>query len=137
MKFIKSFKIATASLLLFAATLTPIAMPQLVSASSAARDALCGGIGAISGAEDGEGCDDVDGEATVDSTIATVINIISLIAAVIAVIMIIIGGIRYITSNGDSGSTSGAKNTVIYAVVGLVIIALAQLIVQFVVQRLN
>ena len=50
--------------------------------------------------------------------------------------MIIIGGLRYITSNGDSGNVTNAKNTILYAIVGLVIVALAQLIVRFVVQRL-
>jgi len=48
------------------------------------------------------------------------------------VIMIIVGGFRYITSGGESGNVSGAKNTLIYAIVGLVIVALAQIIVHYV-----
>ena len=73
----------------------------------------------------------------VDNIIQTAINIISIVVAVIAVIMIIIGGFKYITSNGDSGAVSGAKNTILYAVVGLVVVALAQVIVRFVVGKLT
>lgn len=65
----------------------------------------------------------------------TVINIFSLVVGVIAVIMIIVGGLRYITSGGDSGKVSAAKTTIIYALVGLVIVALAQLIVHFVLSQ--
>lgn len=62
----------------------------------------------------------------------TAVNLLSLIVGVIAVIMIIYGGLRYITSGGDSGSVGNAKNTLIYAIIGLIIVALAQLIVHFV-----
>jgi len=112
-------------------SLTFVGTTQLVGAQTA-KDAVCEGLGAVSGTS---GCEQAAGEETVDNTIATVINILSIIGAVIAIIMIMIGGFRFITSSGDSGSTASARNTVIYAVVGLVIIALAQLIVLFVVER--
>jgi hypothetical protein len=51
--------------------------------------------------------------------------------------MIIYGGFRYITSGGDSGRVGSAKNTLIYAIVGLIIVALAQLIVNFVITQAN
>jgi Type IV secretion system pilin len=51
---------------------------------------------------------------------------------VAAVIAIIISGLRYVTSAGDSNSINGAKNTILYAVIGLVIVAMAQIIVKFV-----
>ncbi|MBC7707772.1 hypothetical protein H7Y63_00940 [Polaromonas sp.] len=63
---------------------------------------------------------------------ANVVNIFSIIVGIIAVLMIIFGGFKYITSGGDSGNVSGAKNTLIYAIVGLIIVALAQFIVRFV-----
>ncbi len=79
-----------------------------------------------------------DGAAgTLNNIITTIVNIISLIVGIVAVIMIIIGGLRYITSNGDSGNVTNAKNTILYAIVGLVIVALAQIIVRFVTGRLN
>ena len=49
--------------------------------------------------------------------------------------MIIYGGFRYITSGGDSGKVTGAKNTIIYAVIGLVIVVLAQVIVKFILDK--
>lgn len=69
---------------------------------------------------------------TVLGIIPRVINIFSIVVGVIAVIMIIIGGLKYITSSGDSGNVTSAKNTILYAVIGLVVVALAQIIVRFV-----
>lgn len=60
------------------------------------------------------------------------VNVLSLIVGIVAVIMIVYGGFRYITSGGDSGAVGNAKNTLIYAIVGLIIVALAQVIVHFV-----
>lgn len=67
--------------------------------------------------------------------IKKVINIFSAVVGSVAVIMIVIGGLRYIISGGDSNSVGGAKNTIIYALVGLVIVAIAQIIVKFVLER--
>lgn len=72
------------------------------------------------------------GSQTIEDTIAKIINIFSLIVGAVAVIMIIVGGFKYITSGGDSSNISGAKNTILYAIVGLVIVAIAQAIVRFV-----
>lgn len=71
----------------------------------------------------------------VNKTIRLVINIFSLIVGVVSVIMIIIGGFKYITSGGESGNISGAKNTILYAIIGLIVVALAQVIVKFVLQK--
>lgn len=68
----------------------------------------------------------------VNTLIRRIINIISVIIGVVAVIMIIFAGFRYITSGGKQESVSAAKNTILYAVIGLVIVALAQVIVRFV-----
>ena len=71
----------------------------------------------------------------VQDTIASVINVLSLVGGALAVIMLIVGGLRYVISAGNPETTKAAKNTIIYALVGLVIIALAQLIVQFVLNK--
>ena len=57
----------------------------------------------------------------------------SIIVGAVSIIMIIYGGFRYITSGGDSGRVGNAKNTLLYAIVGLIIVAIAQIIVHFVV----
>lgn len=71
----------------------------------------------------------------VDSIIKLVINIFSLLVGVVAVIMIMVGGLKYVTSGGDSGNVTGAKNTILYAIVGLVVVALAQIVVKFVLNK--
>jgi ABC-type Fe3+ transport system permease subunit len=72
---------------------------------------------------------------SVNSLISTVVNVLSIFVGVLAVIMIIYSGFRYITSGGDGGRVAGAKNTLIYAIIGLVIAALARLIVVYVLNK--
>jgi cytochrome bd-type quinol oxidase subunit 2 len=84
---------------------------------------------------DENGADAASANDKVNGLIKTIINIFSLIVGVISVVMIIIGGLKYITSNGDSGNVTGAKNTILYAVIGLVIVVFAQLIVKFVLNK--
>ena len=67
-----------------------------------------------------------------DGLIKKVVNLLLWAIGIISVIMIIIGGIRYATSNGDSNQVSAAKNTIMYAVIGLVIAIFAYAIVNFV-----
>ena len=123
--------------LAFAAVFAPAG---LVAAQSV-NDCLDGAGGSISGCLDAGATttdpDNADQDATsrVDEIIRLVINVFSLIVGVISVIMIIIGGLKYITSGGDSGNVSGAKNTILYAIIGLVIVALAQVIVRFVLDK--
>ena len=71
-------------------------------------------------------------ENKVNTLVEDVINIFSWIVGVVSVIMVIFGGFRYITSGGDAGKVTSAKNTIVYALVGLVIAALAQVLVLFV-----
>lgn len=78
----------------------------------------------------------LDGTTGINALIVSFINIFSIVVGVVAVIMLMYGGFRYITSGGDSGNVSNAKNTIIYAIVGLVIVFAAQGIVQFVLSKL-
>jgi cytochrome bd-type quinol oxidase subunit 2 len=73
----------------------------------------------------------------VNSLLKTIINILSLLVGAIAVIMIIIGGFRYVTSAGNDSNTAAARKTIMYALIGLVIVALAQVIVHFVLNNLT
>ena len=67
-----------------------------------------------------------------DGLIKKVVNLLLWAIGIVSVIMIIIGGIRYATSNGDSNQVTAAKNTIMYAVIGLVIPIFAYAIVNFV-----
>lgn len=77
-----------------------------------------------------------ESSTTLTKRINSVLDILSVIVGIIAVIMIIIGGLRYITSNGDSGNVTSARNTILYAIVGLIVVALAQTIVKYVLNRI-
>lgn len=74
---------------------------------------------------------------SLNHVIKAVIDVLSVVIGIAAVIMIMVGGFRYITAGGDANSVSGAKNTIIYAIVGLVVVAMAQFIVQFVVEKVK
>lgn len=65
-----------------------------------------------------------------------VTNTVLYIVGIIAVIMLIIGGIKYVVSGGDSKKVTDAKNTVLYAIIGLIIAFLAFAIVNFVITAL-
>ena len=63
-------------------------------------------------------------------------NTILYIVGILAVIMLIIGGIRYVVSGGDSKKVTDAKNTILYAIIGLIVCFLAFAIVNFVIAAL-
>lgn len=64
--------------------------------------------------------------------VSTITNVLLFIVGALAVIMIIFGGIRYATSGGNSANVTAAKNTVLYAIVGLIIAFLAFAAVNFI-----
>ncbi len=68
--------------------------------------------------------------------LTTIINLLSLALGVIAVFVIIIGGIKFITSSGDPASVTSARNTILYAIIALVVVLAAQAIVRLVLSRL-
>lgn len=103
-------------------------MPALAEDVSPSDAIQCGVNSAA-----GENCTAKPPADTVNNTIATIINVISYLAGAAAVVMIIIGGFRFVTSSGNPEASKGARNTIIYAVIGLVIIAIAQVIVHFVI----
>lgn len=74
---------------------------------------------------------------SVGKLVKSAIKILSILIGIAAVIMIIVGGLRYVTSNGDANAISGAKNTIIYAVIGLVVAAVAQALVKFVLKNVT
>ena len=119
----------------FALVFIPLAAPVAVFADSAdIQNNLCGGANLSLSTGN---CAATDRTTQLNSLIHTIVNIFSLIIGVVAVIMIIIGGFQYISSGGDSNKISTAKNTIMYAIIGLIIVALAQFIVQFVLSKVG
>lgn len=70
-------------------------------------------------------------------TIKTIVNIILFLIGAIAVIVIIVAGFRFVVAGGDSNTISQAKNTIIYALVGLIVAFAAFAIVNFVAGQLK
>ena len=66
-----------------------------------------------------------------------VIDLLLLVLGIVSVIMIIIGGLRYVLSNGDQSQVTAAKNTILYSVVGLVVAILSFAIIDFVLTRVG
>lgn len=110
-------------------------VPSYANASPAGE--IKQGVSDVGGNETQTTTDANGNQTTVSVTLGdrlkTIVNIMLYILGAIAVIMIVIGGIRYTTSNGDSSSITSAKNTILYAVVGLIIAIMAYAIVNFIV----
>jgi lysylphosphatidylglycerol synthetase-like protein (DUF2156 family) len=66
----------------------------------------------------------------------TVTNFLLFIVGTLSVLMIVVGGIRYITSAGKDASVTKAKNTVLYAIIGLIVALLAYAAIDFVLNTL-
>lgn len=111
--------------------------PAHAALFSGAKQQACSGAN-LQNNMSAEQCEESSAEAgaSASSTIQNVVNVLSIIVGIAAVIMIIINGLRFITANGDSGQINSARNGVIYAIVGLVIAAMAQIIVRFVLNRI-
>ncbi|MEO6513583.1 MAG: hypothetical protein ABIR37_02725 [Candidatus Saccharimonadales bacterium] len=71
-----------------------------------------------------------------NATVKLVLGIVFSVVGALALLFITIGGFRYVLSQGDPQATSKAKNTILYALVGLVVAIVAQVIVTFVIGRL-
>ena len=118
-----------------------VGVTALATTSAGAQNAdiqnsLCSGTNLM---ENGGDCNEVTANAgdSINSLVATVINIFSWVVGVVCVIMIIYGGFLYVTGGGDTTKVETAKKTIMFAIIGLVIVALAQIIVKFVLQKVT
>lgn len=100
----------------------PLAQPV-----SAFDQSISEGAGSAKGDDQSE---DLFGESGIFKTIT---NVLLFLIGAVSVIMLIIGGIRYTISGGDSTAVTSAKNTILYAVIGIIVALLAYAIVNFVI----
>jgi len=96
--------------------------------TDAAKSQALQGIG-----ETGTNCD----SSGVNKTINTLVNILAMIVGAVGIIMVILAGFKYLTSGGDSTRVANAKSTLIYALIGIAIAALAEVLVHFVLFQTN
>lgn len=105
-----------------------VAQPAL-AANDESKQAACTAIG---GTYSGGVCSTGGSMSTPQDIVSTVIQIFAWVVGAISVIMLIFAGLKYVTSGGDSNKIASAKNTIIYAVIGLILVALSTVIVNFV-----
>lgn len=87
------------------------------------------------GVKDAAGCPG-NSNSDLPTVIQNILNAIIAVAGIVSVVFIIIGGIQYTTSAGDPGKTKKAKDTILYALIGLIICALSFAIVNFTISRI-
>jgi len=130
-KFKKAFLILSGSLLLMFGLAAAPAYADCLNPTTPQEAAQCG---ACNGAGAGEADCAAAAKNSTDSlnnTIKNIINLLTIFGGIIAVIMIIYAGFRYVTASGNDQTIATAKKILIYAVIGLVIIAMAQVIAKF------
>lgn len=119
-----------------------LAVPAIVlSVAGVASPAFAADLSISGGASSAKGNDQsaclfgtesgCDGQGT--PIFKTITNVLLFIIGAISVIMLIIGGFRYVTSQGDQNAVTSAKNTILYAVIGIIVAILAYAVVNFVI----
>lgn len=119
----KGMLIVPALALVLGVTAVPFAQPV---GASIVDEGIDGGADAAKSDDQGA---DLFGDGGIFRTIT---NVLLFLIGAVAVIMLIIGGIRYTISGGDSTAVTSAKNTILYAVIGIIVALLAYAIVNFV-----
>ncbi len=90
------------------------------------KDSACAGLNSV---DPTQGCSSKGND--INTVIKAAVEVLSVGVGIVAVIMIIVAGFKYVTSSGDSNKVGSAKTTLVYALVGLAIAALAQTLVYF------
>lgn len=129
MKILKKIVLAASALFMLMAFTPPLASALDCTKAPDKNTTACviqGGVNTAAGGADQNGAG-----TSIHTILASVLNVFSLVIGVIAVIVIMIAGLNYITSGGDAGKAASAKSSILYAVIGLIVVAFAQLIVHF------
>lgn len=124
-KILKLIVSLSAITLLFGATLVfaPAQAAHAITSQQAACEAINGTAGCTKD------------NSSLTNIITLIVQVMSIIIGFIAVVMIIVAGFKYITSGGDTNKVAAAKNSLIYALIGLIIVGLAQFIVRVVLKN--
>ena len=102
---------------------------SLYAAPALAIGTISDGAGSARGAQQPT---NLFGDSGIFSQISSVLLFV---VGAIAVIMIVIGGLRYVISGSDSSQVQSAKNTILYALVGIIVAILAYAAVNFVINN--
>ena len=127
MKYIRRVLISIGLAATFFAGMLALTPNQTVYAEKTSQEVACE---AINGSE---GCTKSNSDLT--GLIRVIVEVMSIIIGVLAVIMIIFAGAKYVTSGGDTAKVTAAKNALIYALIGLAIVAMSQFLVRVVIRE--
>lgn len=119
---IKKILVSLAAVLMLSGVFATIAQPAL-AAECGDGSSIRSGINCAPDSSKGQ---------TIDSGLRTTVNTLLFVVGVAAVIVLIIGGLRFVLAGGNAQSVSSAKDSILYAVIGIVIALLAYAIVNFV-----
>lgn len=109
-----------------------------VSVALLPQPALAQGAGCAGKACITDGASNVNTGATNDvpDTIKIVTDLLLFILGAVSVIMLVIGGFKFVASNGNAEQVKSAKNTILYAIIGVVVALLAYAVIDWVVEQL-
>lgn len=84
----------------------------------------------------GEICSNMNNDDTTP-LVQVAVNTLLYVAGVVAIIFVVMGGFKLVTSTGDAGKAASARNTILYALAGLVVAGLAFVIIQYIFHRIS
>jgi hypothetical protein len=137
----KTVTFAAATAFAFAALLVPVVPANATTPSTPTTPNSCASGAGSYNLNNGKNCAQGAGTPSTlfgsNSIFNTIVNVLLFIIGAISVIMLIWGGIRYTTSAGNSANVTAAKNTIMYAIIGLIFAFLAFAIVNWVLVALT
>ena len=122
--------VIAAILAVFSLTLIPA---STYAADSGKSTSVCDQSGVPNEVKKANGCKDAGSVADISDVVVNIVDSVIGILGIVAVVFIVIGGVNYMTSTGDAAKVQKAKNTILYAAIGLIICALSFAIVNFVI----
>lgn len=129
-------KIKKIAKIIFFIAIAAIGITTLMPTHTFADD-ICGNSNISPEIQAASGCTNTSVKINdLPTVIQNILNAIIGIAGVVSVVFIVVGGIQYITSTGDPGKTKKAKDTILYALIGLIVCALSFAIVNFVISQI-
>lgn len=106
--------------------------------ASASSDQACNSLNVLNSNQGcGNGTSSTPGKTSFYSIIKKAINALSIVVGIVTVFMIILSGFQFITSGGNSNAVSKARSALVYSAIGLLVVALAQFIVHFVLNNVG
>jgi hypothetical protein len=126
-------KLLSAAILLPAMVLSFGVLVQPAPAHAAFDKGLQDGANSAQGKDQQGDASSLFGDGSNGGVFRTITNVALFLIGAISVIMLIYGGVRYTVSGGDSSQVTAAKNTILYAIVGIVVAILAYAVVNFVI----